>query len=95
MIVNTEPTDNLYTKMPDIDSTLLTQSIFNLLLRHNSELRTNYKMLIANTNREVFNGLNIEGLWRIVKDMNVTHQGLSLAQINRRFYQGKKSIFEV
>jgi hypothetical protein len=37
------------------------------LLRENSHLRSEYKNLISSTNKEIFNGLNIEGLWKMVK----------------------------
>lgn len=81
--------------MIDISSPLLDESIFNLLLRANSQLRTDYKTLINTANKEIFNGLNIEALWRLVKDMNVSNSLITLAKLNRKFYQGKKSKFEI
>jgi hypothetical protein len=95
IIHNNEPTDNIYTKIIDIPSKLIDESICNLLLRENSHLRSEYKALISSTNREIFNGLNIEGLWRLVKDMKITNEWLTLAKLNRLFCQGHKSQFGI
>jgi|JI10StandDraft_1071094.scaffolds.fasta_scaffold666324_1 hypothetical protein len=51
VIHNNEPTENTYVKMIDIDSPLIDESIFNLLLRANSQLRTDYKTLISSSNK--------------------------------------------
>ena len=95
MIHNNEPTENIYKKIVDIASPLIDNSIFNLLLRENSQLRADYKTLIATTNKEIFNGLNIEGVWKVVKDMRVTNEWLTLAKVNRCFSQGYKAQFDI
>ena len=81
--------------MIDINSPLIDESIFNLLLRANSQLRNDYKTLINSANKEIFNGLNIEAIWKLVKDMNVSNSSITLAKLNRKFYEGSKSKFEI
>ena len=82
-------------KITDISSPHLDEAIFNLLLRENSHLRTIYRNLISSTNKEIFNGLNIEGLWKMVKDLKINNEWLSLAKLNRLFYEVAKRRFEI
>lgn len=78
-----EPQENNYSKFIDFECNLIDESIYNVLLRENSQLRQWYKTMINNLNKEIFNGLNIEGLWRLVKDMRLTDETITIAKLNR------------
>ncbi len=40
-------------------------------------------------------GFNLEGLWRLVRDMRLTDESITLARLNREFFKGSRARFEV
>ena len=90
-----EPTENNYSKYLDIQSPLIDASICNLLLRENSQLRQWYRSITSSLNREIFGGMSKEGVWRLVKDLKVTDEFMTLARLDREFEKGRKSQFDV
>ena len=43
----------------------------------------------------MFTGLNMEGLWRLIKDMKLTDDNITIAKLNRSFFKGNKSRYDV
>ncbi|KAL4464624.1 hypothetical protein ABPG74_011185 [Tetrahymena malaccensis] len=74
------------------------QNIQTMLLRHNSDLRNWYKIYSnnhENTIGEDAFSMDMLAFWKMMKEAKVTDQTVTLASINRLFYQGVKNRYTI
>lgn len=93
MLQVNEPQENSYWRFLDFDCGLVDESICNVLLRENSQLRQWHRALMGNQGKEAFGGFSLEGLWRLVRDMRLTDESITLARLNREFFKGSRARF--
>lgn len=102
--VNREVEQNPFKTLIDIkdliefeaDPETVEKEIQNILLRHNSELKSWYKSYskkVEAVKTEESFAMTLRQIWRFLRDCQVIGSDATIAQIDRVYYNGKKNHF--